>query len=468
MAKGIRFKKNNENAFVDKFYRVGDLYLTTNSTNPSTIFGGTWELFGPGKTLVCVDTSDGDFNTVKKTGGNKSLQSHTHSWSGTTSGDGNHAHSVYSGYGSGGGYGQDAFEFKQNLTSRNYYVSGTGAVQFISTAGAHTHTISNITENSSSSSVENIVDGNNTGAIRNINAFADDRLHNTNGIGQSYEAGKNSSSLGTGTITETEGALAIGKYNKSNGRFAFEDETQPYAFMIGNGTGDAIDNRSNVHTVGTDGAAWFAKDVYVGGTDIESGKKLVTVDDLNNLSNSNDTDDYMKVYRVVVESEDDLTINNTNFTSAIKKMVADLKSGRFSGISISVINNTPDLTRFCGIYTLDTGDIWNSSLSDNEEIKIKTPVSYELSQGVRGTQFIERQAVISFEMNNGEVSQLTPDLEWLVNSKFVFLAADAPENNTNVQYEPTYNNHPTNKYYVDKEIKKLADRITALENGSSN
>lgn len=47
--RGIRFKKNNENAFVDKYYRVGDLYLTTRSENPSTIFGGTWEKV---KTLI--------------------------------------------------------------------------------------------------------------------------------------------------------------------------------------------------------------------------------------------------------------------------------------------------------------------------------------------------------------------------------------------------------------------------------
>lgn len=78
MSKGIRFKKNNENAFVDRYYRVGDLYLTTRSENPSTIFGGTWELFGPGRTLVCVDTSQSEFNTVKKTGGSKYLQSHNH------------------------------------------------------------------------------------------------------------------------------------------------------------------------------------------------------------------------------------------------------------------------------------------------------------------------------------------------------------------------------------------------------
>lgn len=53
------------------FYNVGDLYLTTNSANPSTILGGTWELFGPGRAIVCVNTNDSDFNAVKKTGGSK-------------------------------------------------------------------------------------------------------------------------------------------------------------------------------------------------------------------------------------------------------------------------------------------------------------------------------------------------------------------------------------------------------------
>lgn len=55
------------------YYRVGDLFLTTIATNPSNFLGGTWELFGPGRCLVCVDTSDSDFNTVKKTGGSKTV-----------------------------------------------------------------------------------------------------------------------------------------------------------------------------------------------------------------------------------------------------------------------------------------------------------------------------------------------------------------------------------------------------------
>lgn len=69
--KGVYLKKGNTKVTVVPYYRVGDLFLTTIATNPSNFLGGTWELFGPGKCLVCVDTSDNDFNTVKKTGGSK-------------------------------------------------------------------------------------------------------------------------------------------------------------------------------------------------------------------------------------------------------------------------------------------------------------------------------------------------------------------------------------------------------------
>lgn len=55
------------------YYRVGDLFLTTIATNPSSYLGGTWELFGPGRCLVCVDTSQTEFNSVKKTGGSKTV-----------------------------------------------------------------------------------------------------------------------------------------------------------------------------------------------------------------------------------------------------------------------------------------------------------------------------------------------------------------------------------------------------------
>ena len=59
-------------------YPIGAIYLSVDNTNPSKLFGGTWEQIAKGRTLVGVDTNDTDFNTVKKTGGSKYLQKHKH------------------------------------------------------------------------------------------------------------------------------------------------------------------------------------------------------------------------------------------------------------------------------------------------------------------------------------------------------------------------------------------------------
>ena len=63
----------------DFIYPVGSIYISVNATNPSKWFGGTWQSFGSGRTLVGVDTSQTEFNTVQKTGGSKYLQEHEHS-----------------------------------------------------------------------------------------------------------------------------------------------------------------------------------------------------------------------------------------------------------------------------------------------------------------------------------------------------------------------------------------------------
>lgn len=53
-------------------HKVGDIYSTINDTNPGTIWSGTtWVQWGEGRVPVGVDTSDPDFNTVEKTGGEK-------------------------------------------------------------------------------------------------------------------------------------------------------------------------------------------------------------------------------------------------------------------------------------------------------------------------------------------------------------------------------------------------------------
>ncbi len=83
--KGGTLKSGTDNYYPNAYYKVGDLFLTTRNENPSLRFGGTWELFGKGKTLVCVDEDDNDFNVVNKTGGEKAhkltvseIPSHSH------------------------------------------------------------------------------------------------------------------------------------------------------------------------------------------------------------------------------------------------------------------------------------------------------------------------------------------------------------------------------------------------------
>ena len=66
-------------------FPIGTVLITVTNSNPSNFTAGTWVSFGTGKTIVGVDTADTDFNTVEKTGGEKThtlnvneLPSHTH------------------------------------------------------------------------------------------------------------------------------------------------------------------------------------------------------------------------------------------------------------------------------------------------------------------------------------------------------------------------------------------------------
>jgi hypothetical protein len=80
-----KFNALVENVLLES-YPVGSIYISTNNTNPQTIFGGTWTSFGEGRTLIGVDASDADFSTSQKTGGAKThkltkdeMPSHYHS-----------------------------------------------------------------------------------------------------------------------------------------------------------------------------------------------------------------------------------------------------------------------------------------------------------------------------------------------------------------------------------------------------
>ena len=53
--------ENQLKALTDAIYPVGSIYMSMSSTNPSNLFGGTWERIGVGRTLV---SAGGDANAV--------------------------------------------------------------------------------------------------------------------------------------------------------------------------------------------------------------------------------------------------------------------------------------------------------------------------------------------------------------------------------------------------------------------
>lgn len=150
------------------FYRVGDVIISTNSENPSQWYGGTWELFAPGRTLVCIDTSQTEFNSIKKMGGSKYMQQHNHG--GSVSSSGNHSHSgsasggdhrhtlPYVGYqfSSIAGTGNTLAKVETNNPSHLDF-PGTGNHNHtlsINSAGSHSHSIT--IDNSGSGNAQNL------------------------------------------------------------------------------------------------------------------------------------------------------------------------------------------------------------------------------------------------------------------------------------------------------------------------
>lgn len=59
-------------------YPVGSIYIGTSATNPGEIFGGTWEAYGAGRTLVGVGTGIDDNSTSKEFAAGSTGGAYTH------------------------------------------------------------------------------------------------------------------------------------------------------------------------------------------------------------------------------------------------------------------------------------------------------------------------------------------------------------------------------------------------------
>ena len=86
-------------SILEEMYPVGSIYFSVKNENPSSKFGGTWVAWGSGRVPVGVNSSDGNFNSVEKTGGastvtltTEQIPKHTHWVSGSTNETGRHFH----------------------------------------------------------------------------------------------------------------------------------------------------------------------------------------------------------------------------------------------------------------------------------------------------------------------------------------------------------------------------------------
>ena len=125
-------------------YPIGSIYMSTNSTDPGTLFGGTWQALNEGRVLIGAsashpagETGGEETHTLttrempshSHSGSTGSAGSHNHSGSATSSGD--HKHDIT--YGSGETYS----------TMPQYDSYGTyRSTMYTSSAGSHSHSVS--------------------------------------------------------------------------------------------------------------------------------------------------------------------------------------------------------------------------------------------------------------------------------------------------------------------------------------
>lgn len=116
-------------------YPVGSIYMSVNSTSPSTLFGGTWEAMPAGRVLLAQGTASWGTYNAGATGGEAThqlsvgeLPAHNHSASSNWTGA--HVHAIQTYNNSGGSVGVSQFYSRDYARKHN-----------TESAGGHSHTV---------------------------------------------------------------------------------------------------------------------------------------------------------------------------------------------------------------------------------------------------------------------------------------------------------------------------------------
>ena len=134
------------NAYVTKLdvYPIGAIYTSVSATNPSTLFGGTWEAIAAGRVLIGA----GEGYTAGQTGGSAShsitvseMPSHNHGGStGSVGAGGSHSHSDNN-FASSGGSALKKGEAVHSHEGGSSYGSGRLNTGSANGMPQHSHTI---------------------------------------------------------------------------------------------------------------------------------------------------------------------------------------------------------------------------------------------------------------------------------------------------------------------------------------
>lgn len=157
-------------------FPVGYIFITTNSnTDPNRVFPETtWERFGAGRMLVGYNASDGDFNSVNKTGGNK-IHNHTIGSTKLTEsqipyhrhGVGAHQHHVYWQYTSDTGLDPDQYNtIKNDARIFSEFHEGSTAWRLTLRPDKNGHTFGNLNATAVANASSPLTTG---GAVNNQN-----------------------------------------------------------------------------------------------------------------------------------------------------------------------------------------------------------------------------------------------------------------------------------------------------------
>ena len=212
------FKKD----IVNLIYPVGSIYISMNSTNPSTLFGGTWEAFGQGRVLIGAGTgNDGSTSLSFIAGGTggeykhklsvSEMPSHTHTQNAHNHTVGAHSHGLNS--------------------HTHSYTKATGVAGHTLTVAeipAHSH-LQYVTANNGGTAVRNDYNSDTHGIPYSQGVYTG----NTGG-GGSHNHGLNTSSATTGAASGSTAKSAAfysantTATNQNTGGEASHNNIQPY------------------------------------------------------------------------------------------------------------------------------------------------------------------------------------------------------------------------------------------------